>query len=218
MTGFKHVVFDVDGTLADTDNISQRALQDLLFERTGEEEDLKDLTFTRGIPGDEALAQLGIFDKEALARWDELAREHADEVKLFYGVREMLEELRKSGKKMGIVSSRRHDEYEEVITPLGIDEYFENMVLAEDTGRHKPEPDPLLEYLRRAGAKPEETIYVGDTAHDSRAARAAGASFVFAGWGGGVIRRTGELLGSRPLGGSPNCQLCPLVLSDEERC
>lgn len=183
MTGFKHVVFDVDGTLADTDNISQRALQDLLFEWTGEEEDLKDLTFTRGIPGDEVLAQLGIFDKEALARWDELAREHADEVKLFYGVREMLEELRKSGKKMGIVSSRRHDEYEEVITPLGIDEYFENMVLAEDTGRHKPEPDPLLEYLRRAGAKPEETIYVGDTVHDSRAARAAGVSFVFAGWG-----------------------------------
>lgn len=183
MAGFRHVVFDVDGTLADTDDISQRALQDLLFERTGEEEDLADLAFTRGIPGDEALAQLGIFDASALDRWDELAREHADEVKLFYGVREMLEELRKGGKVLGIVSSRRHDEYEAVITPLGIDGYFETMVLAEDTERHKPEPDPLLEYLRRAGARPEETIYVGDTAHDSRAARSAGVSFVFAGWG-----------------------------------
>lgn len=183
MAGFRHVVFDVDGTLADTDDISQRALQDLLFERTGEEEDLADLAFTRGIPGDEALAQLGIFDASALDRWDELAREHADEVKLFYGVREMLEKLRKSGKVLGIVSSRRHDEYEAVITPLGIDGYFETMVLAEDTERHKPEPDPLLEYLRRTGARPEETIYVGDTAHDSRAARSAGVSFVFAGWG-----------------------------------
>lgn len=183
MAGFRHVVFDVDGTLADTDDISQRALQDLLFERTGEEEDLADLAFTRGIPGDEALAQLGIFDASALDRWDELAREHADEVKLFYGVREMLEKLRKSGKVLGIVSSRRHDEYEAVITPLGIDGYFETMVLAEDTERHKPGPDPLLEYLRRTGARPEETIYVGDTAHDSRAACSAGVSFVFAGWG-----------------------------------
>lgn len=183
MAGFKHVVFDVDGTLADTDNISQQALQDLLFEVTGEEEDLEDLAFTRGIPGDEALAQLGVLSEGALARWDELAREHAGEVKLFYGVRDMLEELRASGKKMGVVSSRRRDEYESVITPLGIDEYFEAMVLAEDTKKHKPEPDPLLEYLRRAGAKPKETIYVGDTAHDSRAARAAGVSFVFAGWG-----------------------------------
>lgn len=183
MAGFKHVIFDVDGTLADAEDISQRALQDLLFERTGEEEDLADLAFTRGIPGDEALAQLGIFDEGALARWDELAREHADEVRLFYGVREMLEGLQESGKAMGVVSSRRHDEYEAVITPLGIDGYFESMVLADDTERHKPEPDPLLEYLRRTGARPEETICVGDTAHDSQAARAAGISFVFAGWG-----------------------------------
>lgn len=95
----------------------------------------------------------------------------------------MLKELRKSGKKMGVVSSRRYDEYEAVITPLGIDGYFENIVLAEDSDRHKPEPDPLLEYLRRAGAKPGEAIYVGDTAHDSQAARAAGVPFVFAGWG-----------------------------------
>ena len=153
MAGFKHVIFDVDGTLADTDNISQHALQDLLFEWTGEEEDLKDLAFTRGIPGDEALAQLGILDEGALERWDELAREHADEVKLFYGAREMLEGLRKSGKKMGVVSSRRHDEYEEVITPLGIDEYFENMVLAEDTGRHKPDPDPLRRSGRASGGE-----------------------------------------------------------------
>lgn len=66
---------------------------------------MSDLAFTRGIPGEEALAQLGILDEEALARWDELAREHADEVKLFYGVREMLEGLRASGRRWG--SSRR---------------------------------------------------------------------------------------------------------------
>lgn len=183
MAGFEHVIFDVDGTLADTDGISQQALQDLLFERTGEEEDLADLVFARGIPGAEALERLGILSDDALARWDELARAHADEVALFPGVREMLEGLCSSGKKMGIVSSRRHDEYEAVITPLGIDGFFSDMVLAEDTELHKPNPEPLLEYLRRTGAKPEETIYVGDTEYDSLAARAAGVSFVFAGWG-----------------------------------
>ena len=183
MAGFEHVIFDVDGTLADTDGISQQALQDLLFELTGEEEDLADLAFTRGIPGAEALERLGISDDGALERWDELARAHADEVGLFPGVREMLEGLRASGKKMGVVSSRRHDEYDAVITPLGIDGFFSNMVLAEDTERHKPDPEPLLEYLRRTGARPEEAIYVGDTEHDSLAARAAGVSFVFAGWG-----------------------------------
>ena len=56
----------------------------------------------------------------------------------------MLEGLRASGKAMGVVSSRRRDEYEAVITPLGIDEFFEAMVLAEDTERHKPDPDRCL--------------------------------------------------------------------------
>lgn len=181
MAGFEHVIFDVDGTLADTDGISQQALQDLLFERTGEEEDLAGLVFARGIPGAEAVEKLGILSDDALARWDELARAHADEVRLFPGVREMLEGLRASGKKMGVVSSRRHDEYEAVITSLGIDDFFSGVVLAEDTELHKPNPEPLLEYLRRTGAKLEETIYVGDTEHDSLAARAAGVSFVFAG-------------------------------------
>lgn len=68
MAGFKHVVFDVDGTLADTDGISQLALQELLFERTGERRDLSDLVFARGIPGAETLERLGIDDAGALAR------------------------------------------------------------------------------------------------------------------------------------------------------
>lgn len=183
MAGFKHVVFDVDGTLADTDGISQQALQELLFERTGERRDLSDLVFARGIPGAETLERLGIDDAGALARWDDLARAHADEVRLFPGVGEMLERLRSNGKTLGVVSSRRRDEYESTITPLGIDGFFSTKVLAEDTERHKPNPEPILEYLRRSGAKPGETIYVGDTEYDLLAARAAGVSFAFASWG-----------------------------------
>ena len=95
----------------------------------------------------------------------------------------MLERLRSDGKTLGIVSSRRHDEYDSTITPLGIDGYFSTRVLAEDTERHKPSPDPILEYLRRSGAKPEETVYVGDTEYDLLAAGAAGVSFAFASWG-----------------------------------
>ena len=183
MAGFKYVVFDVDGTLADTDHISLQALQDLLFELEGEEEDLEDLAFSCGIPGSVALERLGIMSDDALRRWDELARERSGEVKLFDGIVEMLESLRATGHRMGVVSSRRRDEYESVISPLGIDGYFSNMVLADDTEKHKPDPDPLLAYLEQTGAKPEETIYVGDTEYDSLCARSAGVSFVYAGWG-----------------------------------
>ena len=58
------------------------------------------------------------------------------------------------------------------------------MIGAEDTGRHKPDPDPVLEALRRLGADPADAAYVGDSPFDVRAGNAAGVLTVAVGWGG----------------------------------
>ena len=55
---------------------------------------------------------------------------------------------------------------------------------ADDTERHKPEPDPILEALRRLGAQARDAAYVGDSPFDIRAAKAAGVLAVAVGWGG----------------------------------
>jgi pyrophosphatase PpaX len=55
---------------------------------------------------------------------------------------------------------------------------------AEDTERHKPDPDPLLEALRRLDATAADAVYVGDSPFDIRAAKAAGTFAVAVGWGG----------------------------------
>ena len=53
----------------------------------------------------------------------------------------------------------------------------------EDTDRHKPLPDPLLEALRRLDAAPTDAVYLGDTAWDIRAGRAAGVLTAAVLWG-----------------------------------
>lgn len=58
------------------------------------------------------------------------------------------------------------------------------LVGAEDTERHKPDPDPLLEALARMGAQPQDAAYVGDSPFDIRAGKAAGTLAVAVGWGG----------------------------------
>ena len=55
---------------------------------------------------------------------------------------------------------------------------------AEDTERHKPDPEPLLEALRRLGATPSEAAYVGDSPFDIRAAKDGGLFAIAVGWGG----------------------------------
>ena len=55
---------------------------------------------------------------------------------------------------------------------------------AEDTERHKPYPDPVLEALRRLDSDAADAAYVGDSPFDVRAAKSAGALAVAVGWGG----------------------------------
>jgi pyrophosphatase PpaX len=55
---------------------------------------------------------------------------------------------------------------------------------AEDTERHKPEPDPVLEALSRLDAEPSDAVYVGDSPYDILAGNAAGVFTVAVGWGG----------------------------------
>jgi len=81
------------------------------------------------------------------------------------------------------------------------------LVGAEDTERHKPDPDPVLEALRRLDASPAEAVYVGDSPFDIRAGKSAGAFVVAVGWGGihphdrllaeepdALVRHPGEIL------------------------
>ena len=66
------------------------------------------------------------------------------------------------------------EEYDEHFEKQGLLELFPCVVTASDTPKGKPYPIPMLEYLRRTGAAPEEVLYFGDTAYDMDCARSAG--------------------------------------------
>ena len=93
----------------------------------------------------------------------------------FDGIPELLLELRRRGHQLGIVTAKRVATVELAFARLPfLRELTDVLVGAEDTERHKPDPDPVLEALRRLGASPEEAVYVGDSPFDIRAGKAAG--------------------------------------------
>jgi pyrophosphatase PpaX len=125
-------------------------------------------------------------------------------LEVFDGVVELLAALRERGHRLGIVTAKRVATVELAFDRFPIlRELTEVLVGAEDTERHKPAPDPVLEALARLEARPEEAAYVGDSPFDIRAGKAAGTLAVAVGWGGihpdeRLLREAPDALVHRP--------------------
>lgn len=184
MMKYKHIVFDVDGTLLDTEYAVLHSLQDTISHYLNKQIPMEELNFALGIPGENALLELGIEDvKDACKFWNVRMHEYLHHIRLFDGISEMLELLHEKGLKLGIVTSKTKEEYENDFVPYGVDRYFDTVICVEDTPNHKPHPDPLFAYLERNDVSADEVIYIGDTEYDCQCARSAGVDFGLALWG-----------------------------------
>lgn len=180
---YKHIVFDVDGTLIDTEYALLHSLRDILKEEYDRNYKIEELEFALGITGEAAIEQLEISNiKYAIELWNDKLNKYKETVCVFNGIEELLKQL-SLNYKLGIVTSKTKEEFEEEVVHFGLNKYFGIIICADDTKKHKPNPEPLLKYMELANAKNNETIYIGDSIYDIQCAKASNVDFVFAKWG-----------------------------------
>lgn len=181
---YRHIVFDVDGTLLDTARCILASLQDALKETDGISMEYDDLVFALGCTSLVVLDRLKVRDPQAtLKLWVENEDRYSDMIRLFDGVRELLEHLKDSGCSLGIVTSRTRDELDLVMKGQSVLQLFSAVICADDTAEHKPSPAPLLKYMEQTKTTASELLYVGDSPGDEKCASAAGIDFALAVWG-----------------------------------
>lgn len=181
---YKHIVFDIDGTMLDTEHVLLDILQQIVLELQGRRVDRSELLFTSGIPGDVALKQLGFQDVKAVNDlWNDRFKENFNQVRLFDGVEAVLQELTRKGIPLGIITSKTHEEYNHDFRPFGLEKYFGTVICVSDVKHPKPSPESMLRYMELTGASAEEVLYIGDTQYDLQCAKNAGADFALALWG-----------------------------------
>lgn len=181
---YKHIVFDIDGTLVDNEKAVLCSLQEVLLRVTGKEYPFEELTFSLGIPGEDTLERLNVEDIPAVMEmWIEALRRYEDTVSIHAGIEELLQELSDRGYRLGLASSRTRELLEQDFGKLKIDKYFEIKICADDTTEHKPTAAPLLKYMEISKTSRNEVLYIGDSVHDSQCAGNAGVDFALAVWG-----------------------------------
>jgi pyrophosphatase PpaX len=196
---FPVVLFDLDGTLIDSGPIIIASMQHAAQTVLGREIAADEVAMTIG--GQGLATQMRALDPERVDELVEAYRQHNDPLhetlEAFAGIVEVVPRLRAQGRRLGIVTAKRHRTVGLAMERFPwLEEQFDVVVAHEDTKRHKPDPDPVLVAVERLGAEPSAAAYVGDSPFDVNAAKAAGTFAVAVGWGG--IHSDETLLAEEP--------------------
>lgn len=184
MGRYKCIIFDIDGTILNTERMNLVPLQRLIREELGLEIDYEDLLKYKAYAGKRTIEELGFKDiDKSYSKWVEYVNNFEEGAVLYEGVSEVIKTLNSMGIICAIASSKMKNQYEIDFGPTGLNDYIKCKVLAEDTERHKPYPDPLLKVSQILNINPKDCIYIGDTIFDFKATKAAGMDFGIALWG-----------------------------------
>ena len=123
---YKHIVFDIDGTLIDTEYAVLHSLQETIKGLSEREIPCSELRFALGITGTDALKKLEIKDTSyAIELWDKNMRNYTNTIKVFDGIVELLKNLLSLDYKMGIVTSKTREEFTHDLSYCSTEEFFE---------------------------------------------------------------------------------------------
>jgi HAD superfamily hydrolase (TIGR01509 family) len=191
------VLFDVDGTIVDSNDAHARAWRSALA--AGGFVVPYDAVRRRiGMGGDKLLPDLTGLDKDdprakeitAHRRRIFLERE-LPTIRAFPGARDLLERLRQDGLRRGVASSAEREELARVLEQAGLDHLLRIRTSSSDADRSKPDPDIVEAALQEVGIRPDRSLMIGDTPYDVQAAARAGVpavGFRCGGWTDGDLR------------------------------
>lgn len=189
MKKYKCVIFDLDGTLLDTEEMNFIPLQRLVKEELDKDLSYEELLKYKAYAGKKTLEMLGFknIDK-SYEKWVKYVNEYEEGAKLYDGFNEVINTINKNGIILGISSSKTRKQYEIDFFKTGLQNYMKSVVLAEDTENHKPHPEPLLKAVEILKIDPKDSLYVGDTIADYKSSKSAGMDFALAIWGASDIK------------------------------
>ncbi|WP_335871603.1 pyrophosphatase PpaX [Bacillus sp. 2205SS5-2] len=184
MKNINTILFDLDGTLIDTNELIISSFLHTLnyyFPNDYQREDV--LTFI-GPPLEESFEKVAPDQvEEMVKRYRAYNLEHHDKlVKEFSGVKETVVALHELGYKLAIVSTKIRSVVIKGLELMNLRPYFDVIIALDDVTNAKPDPEPLYKALEALGSLPEEACMIGDNHHDILAGKNANTTSIGVAW------------------------------------
>ena len=181
MTKFKHIIFDFDGTIADTSHIIIATMQATMREMRLDVATPEAIKQVIGLPLKDCFSNIynGMSEQEAgrcaetYCRIFDINKESLTPA-LFPLVKETLNALRRMGITLCVASSRSHGSLTELLEMMGVRQLFAMIVGVDDVAHAKPHPEAVLRIHDAMGMDREVTLMVGDMPVDIAMGRNAG--------------------------------------------
>lgn len=177
--GIKALLFDLDGTIAETDSVHFPAWADILRQHGC---DVDRAFFQENISGrlnPDIVAQyipgMSAEDTAVIVEEKEVHfRDRVGDLEPTPGLSDFISVAKGRGLHIALVTNAPRANADAVIDALGIEDHFDPIVVADEVAAGKPDPAPYLEALRRLGVGPDEAIAFEDSKSGIASALAAG--------------------------------------------
>ncbi|WP_407840632.1 HAD family hydrolase [Streptomyces sp. DSM 116496] len=179
MSRHRAALFDVDGTLTDTNHLHVVSWWEALRQH-GHHVPMHAIHRAIGLPGEDLLDHLLEADRDRgedelmSAAHDTLYATYFDRLPALESAADLLRTLSEAGWKVVLVTSAKDRELGALRRAIDADDAITDTATSDDVQQGKPAPDPLHHALELAGTPPERAAFVGDTVWDMKAAVRAG--------------------------------------------
>ncbi len=185
---FKAVLFDLDGTLVDTEQLIRESFNYALKQQgfpgiTSEQQArLAGMPLSKIYPLISAKGNL----EKLINDHREFALKNVNLAKKYPSTIKVLKKIRKMGTRIGVITGRYRKSTEQILEKMGLQKFVDILVCGDDFEESKPGPKPYLSAIQKLGLKPKECLVVGDGWVDVTAGKKAGCTVARAMYGYGA--------------------------------
>ena len=183
------IIFDLDGVLIDSRQNMKKSWNHVK-KSLGLNQSFTDYYKYIGLPFEEILFKIGIKDrtfiKKIKKKYEKISVDNINKVKFYPGVKSTLKYLIKKNYKLSIITSKNIERTNLILKDYL--NYFDSINTPNLKIKSKPHPDQIFFAIKKAKSRKRNTIFIGDSIFDKKAAKSAGVKFVYASYGYGNLK------------------------------